>query len=103
MIVNHIPLFLIVRFKFSNMCYEFIKCGPSLKEKTYHLKCSFGRLTASPEPDQQAGNQSTVDLNSNSVLRLRQQMLTAQYTLKPSEEKFNLPAITIDKPDDLCR
>ncbi len=30
-------------------------------------------------------------------------MLATQYTLKPSEEEFDLPAITMDKLDGFCR
>ncbi|MFQ5686504.1 MAG: hypothetical protein ACE5GV_07575 [Candidatus Scalindua sp.] len=48
--ILHIPLlvFLIVRLKFSNMFYEFLKRGSALKERAKHLEGTFSGFMSSP-------------------------------------------------------
>ena len=78
---------------------QFDFTGPAREIQTQHLEGPFARLVARPQGYQQTGDQSQVDLDRHTVLTGRQQMLAAQNTFEPTEEKFHRPPELVRQGD----
>ena len=82
------------------MGQHFSGTGPATEIEAKQFIGSFGRGTAHPQTDEQAGNQRHVDLQLHAVLTLAQQVTTAQDTFNPPEEEFDV-AVATHKTIDL--
>src|SRR5208337_4493912 len=83
----------LVVFQFLDVGLQFLPSGPATEVELKHLQGPLGRLLACPKADQQAGDDSQVDLDLHAVLVGCQQMAAAQNALEPAKKEFRLPAI----------
>ena len=72
--------------EFGQMDQQFNFIGPAHQVVAAHLVRAFGRLAASPEVDQQAGDDRAVRLNRDPVRAMTQQVPAAQQVLERAEE-----------------
>ena len=68
------------------MGQQFVGVGPAHQVVAQHLVRAFGRLAASPEVDQQAGDDRAVRFNRDPVRVMTQQMPAAQQVFERAEE-----------------
>ena len=80
-----------------NVPGQFFLIGPSHKVKGQHFKCPFGSLSTGPQGNQHAGNQSTVDLQGDTIVGLCQKVFTSQNAFEPAEKQLNLPPVPVQQ------
>ena len=68
------------------MGQQFCFARPALEVQAQHLEGALGRFVAGPLDDQQASDQSQVDLNGDAILAGGQQMLAAENALEPAKK-----------------
>src|SRR5271157_165722 len=78
----------LVVFQFLDVGLQFLPSGPAAEVELKHLQGPLGRLLACPKADQQAGDDSQVDLDLHAVLVGCQQMAAAQNALEPAKKEF---------------
>ena len=76
---------------------QFRFAGQAREVELHHLPGSLGGLLARPQGDEQAGDESQVDLDFDAVVAGGQQVAATQNALEPTEEQFHRPTITVSE------
>jgi len=79
--------------EFFQMCDQFVLAGPADEVEADHLVGPLGRLFASPQADEHAGDDGTISLDFDSHRIVAQQVPTAQEMLEEPKEHFSVPFI----------
>lgn len=77
------------------MGFHLRQAGPTDEVELNRLQRSFAGFAAGVQSDQQAGDQSDVQLDGDAVLTVGDQMAAAENAFEPAEEQFHRPAKTI--------
>ena len=92
-----------LRFQPAQVTEQLLLIGHAAEVPADHFVRPQSRFASRPQTDQHTGNDRTVRLNFDAILRMAQQVAAAQHVLEEAEENLDCPAIVVQQSNDFRR